>query len=109
VTTSLSDEDPVSSARTLLLPPADCRLVLLASDGYANSFATDDAFLQVGCDVLRTVEEQGVDSVRDSLPGWLAETTQHGSGDDISVAIAVLGHPAVEIGRSGREGARSGP
>ncbi len=94
VTTSLSDDDPISSARTMVLAPGDCHLVLLSTDGYANSFATDDAFLQVGCDVLRTVEEQGVDSVRSSLPGWLAETTEHGSGDDISVAIAVLDHPA---------------
>jgi hypothetical protein len=90
VTTSLSDDDPLGSARIRALDPVDCRLVLLSTDGYANSFATDDAFLQVGIDVLRTVEEQGIDPVRASLPGWLAETTEHGSGDDISVAIAVL-------------------
>jgi serine/threonine protein phosphatase PrpC len=93
VTTSLSDDDAVSSTRTMVLDPADNRLVLLSSDGYANSFATDDAFLQVGCDVLRTVEEQGIGPVRQSLPRWLAETTLQGSGDDISVAIAVLDRP----------------
>jgi len=92
VTTSLSDDDPLGSARIRVLDPADCRLVLLSTDGYANSFATDEAFLQVGNDVLRTVDEQGIDPVRDSLPSWLAETTEHGSGDDISVAIAVLEH-----------------
>ncbi len=94
VTTSLSDDDAVGSTRTMVLDPADNRLVLLSSDGYANSFATDDAFLQVGCDVLRTVEEQGIGPVRQSLPGWLAETTLQGSGDDISVAIAVLDQPS---------------
>jgi Protein phosphatase 2C len=92
VTTSLSDDDPLDSARTRVLDPVGSRLVLLSSDGYANSFATDEAFLQVGWDVLRTVDEQGIGSVRNSLPAWLAETTLHGSGDDISVAIAVLDH-----------------
>lgn len=96
VTTSLSDEDPVGNTRTRILAAAEHRLVLLSTDGYANSFATDEAFLQVGRDFLRTVDDAGIGSVRGSLPQWLAETTSNGAGDDISVALAVLDAPRVQ-------------
>jgi len=104
VTTSLSDDDPLSSARTRVLHAADGRLVLLSTDGYANSFATDDAFLKVGHDILQSVKEQGIGPVRLSLPGWLAETTLQGSGDDITVAIAVLGQPGSYSAHGGGPG-----
>lgn len=92
-TTSLSDIDPVSNVRTRILNARRCRLVLLSTDGYANSFSNDDAFLQVGPDVLRTADAEGIGAIRRSLPGWLAETTRDGAGDDIGVAIAVLDSP----------------
>jgi serine/threonine protein phosphatase PrpC len=93
VTTSLSDDDAVGSVRTAILETDGSRLVLLATDGYANSFANDDAFLQVGTDVLEMVDAQGIELIRSSLRGWLAETTQEGAGDDIAVTIAVLDPP----------------
>lgn len=92
-TTSLSDLDPLSSVRMRVIDAAGSRLVLLSTDGYANSFSTDDAFLQVGPDLLRTADADGIDSVRTALPGWLEETTRDGAGDDIGVAIAVLDPP----------------
>ena len=99
VTTSLSDDDAVSSVRTKIINPVRSRLVLLSTDGYANSFSTDDAFLQVGLDVLRAADAEGIGSIRKSLPGWLAETTRGGAGDDIGVTIAVLDPPLpAEVG-----------
>jgi serine/threonine protein phosphatase PrpC len=89
-TTSLSDKDAVGNVRTTILPTGSCRLVLLATDGYANSFTSDDAFLQVGTDVLSMADEEGIALIRSSLPDWLAETTREGAGDDIGVTIAVL-------------------
>jgi protein phosphatase 2C-like protein len=89
-TTSLSDDDPVSSLRTRIMGTAHNRLVLLSSDGYANSFSNDEAFLQVGRDILRAADAGGIGAIRSSLPGWLAETTRDGAGDDIGVTVAVL-------------------
>lgn len=103
VTTSLSDDDAVGNIRTTIVDAGRSRLVLLATDGYANSFRNDDAFLQVGPDVLRTADAEGIDSIRVSLPGWLAETTREGAGDDIGVTIAVL-DPPVPARASGQPG-----
>ncbi len=63
-------------------------LVMLASDGYANSFADDTAFERVGKDIFGTIQQNGPAAVASQLPGWLAETSEAGSGDDISVIIA---------------------
>ncbi len=64
-------------------------LVLLATDGYANSFSSDSEFLIVGSDVHRMVGADGLDSVAEHLEGWLAEASELGSGDDITVGLAV--------------------
>lgn len=103
VTTSLSDDDAAGNVRTTIVDAGRSRLVLLATDGYANSFRNDDDFLQVGPDVLRTADTEGIGSIRASLPGWLAETTREGAGDDIGVTIAVL-DPPVPAGTSGQPG-----
>jgi hypothetical protein len=66
------------------LPPA---LILLATDGYANSFRDDAGFLKVGSDLLEMIRAGGLDKVRDNLEGWLTEASQAGSGDDITLGI----------------------
>jgi hypothetical protein len=65
-------------------PPA---LVLLATDGYPNSFATPEGFRQVADDLLGMLDEEGVEPIVAALPGWLEEASQQGSGDDVTVAI----------------------
>ncbi len=65
-------------------PPA---LILLATDGYANSFADDAGFCQVGSDLLELIRTDGPDAVEASLATWLAEASLAGSGDDITVAV----------------------
>jgi serine/threonine protein phosphatase PrpC len=62
-------------------------LVLLSTDGYANSFRSDDDFLKIGQDYLEIVREQGISSLAEELPAILTEATQQGSGDDITLAI----------------------
>jgi pSer/pThr/pTyr-binding forkhead associated (FHA) protein/serine/threonine protein phosphatase PrpC len=66
------------------------RLILLSSDGYANSFESDDAFLQVGSDLLRMIEQEGIKPVESSLKDWLSETTRLGAGDDVTLALVSL-------------------
>jgi serine/threonine protein phosphatase PrpC len=62
-------------------------LVLLSTDGYANSFRSDDDFLKIGQDYLDIIREQGISSLAEELPAILTEATQQGSGDDITLAI----------------------
>lgn len=67
-------------------PPA---LILLATDGYANSFVDVDGFEQVGVDLFRTLQSDGPETIAMHLPSWLQDTSTSGSGDDITVALAV--------------------
>lgn len=62
-------------------------LVLLSSDGYVNSFRSQEDFLQIGKDYLQILLEQGSDTLADELPKILTEATQQGSGDDITLGI----------------------
>ena len=65
-------------------------MLMLATDGYANSFATEAGFLDAGRDFFNIVNEQerqGVHTLRDELPNWLTQTSEKGSGDDISVGL----------------------
>lgn len=67
----------------------DPTLVLLSTDGYANSFRTDADFLQVGPDLLAAMGEAGVDAVAARFEEWLSEASAAGSGDDITLAMLV--------------------
>ena len=67
-------------------PPA---LILLATDGYANSYAEPAGFQAVGRDLLQGVRIQGAAWVEEQLEGWLLATSAAGSGDDITVALAL--------------------
>lgn len=62
-------------------------LILLSTDGYVNSFRSEEDFLKVGGDYLKIVREHGLDSLSQDLPNILAEASEHGSGDDISLSI----------------------
>jgi hypothetical protein len=65
-------------------PPA---LILLATDGYANSFVNEAAFLQVGADLLDLLRTEGLAAVEADLATWLTEASQAGSGDDITLGL----------------------
>jgi hypothetical protein len=62
-------------------------LILLSSDGYVNSFRSQEDFLQIGQDYLQILREQGSEVLSDELPNILTEATQQGSGDDITLGI----------------------
>jgi serine/threonine protein phosphatase PrpC len=87
-TTSLCQDDAERNFRVRVqqggAPPA---LILLATDGYPNSFATPEGFRQVASDLLAMLDQEGFEPIAQALPGWLEEASQQGSGDDVSVAI----------------------
>jgi serine/threonine protein phosphatase PrpC len=62
-------------------------LILLSTDGYPNSFRDESGFFKVGTDILRMIRENGIDTVRDNLEQWLADSTRAGSGDDVTLGI----------------------
>lgn len=64
-------------------------LILLTTDGYANSFADDAGFFKVGTDILEMLRTEGFDAVNRSVQDWLAEATRMGSGDDCTLGIMV--------------------
>jgi hypothetical protein len=88
-TTSLCGPDAVQDTRVVVEPHAGASpaMVLLATDGYANSFREDDGFLRTGWDLLDMVRASGVDTVEQNLESWLNEASELGSGDDITLAM----------------------
>ncbi len=87
-TTSLCQPEAWKDFRSSwVTKPALPSLVLLSTDGYANSFRSDEDFLKVGQDYLEIVRQQGIASLAEELPAILTEATQQGSGDDITLAI----------------------
>jgi len=92
VTTSLCLPEAWRYVRTYLQPLAERppAMILLATDGYANSFVTDDGLLAAAQDIFDITEPQGMDGLcllRKLLPRWLNQTSQQGSGDDITVGV----------------------
>ncbi|HEX7174025.1 MAG TPA: PP2C family serine/threonine-protein phosphatase [Pyrinomonadaceae bacterium] len=88
-TTSLCTPDAEKNFRSRLQPLTNERpaLILLSTDGYANSFSDEAGFLKVGADLLEMMRADGLDSVNASLKGWLEEATRTGSGDDTTVSV----------------------
>ena len=75
-------------------------LILLSTDGYANSFVNEEAFLKVGSDILDILRTDGLEVVEQNLSDWLKDASQAGSGDDITMGlvfpVAILPAPAPE-------------
>ena len=88
-TTSLCAIDAWRDFRVAFQPITNSRpsLILLATDGYPNSFRSEAGFLQAGLDILKVLRTEGGPRVRNSLEGWLRDTSKVGSGDDVTVAI----------------------
>ena len=95
LTTSLCLPNATDDLRVTALPPGNIAggdrepvLLLFATDGYANSFASNTAFERVvGQQILTQVRERGLAWVAQVLPRSLKKAAERGSGDDVTVAI----------------------
>lgn len=76
-------------------------LITLSTDGYANCFGDDESFFKVGVDLLSYLRSQGLDFVGKNLEEWLRESSQDGSGDDITVGLAARANALPFSARSG--------
>lgn len=110
-TTSLCQSGAQNDFRVVVLAaervPLD--LLLLATDGYANSFKTDADFLQVGHDLFEMIRTDGVEAVAQRLPGFLAHASENGSGDDITLGLLHRAHGALMPEHAPAAPARSEP
>ena len=94
-TPSLCLPEAWHSMRVRALPaPSGEALLLLSTDGYSKSYATDADFQQTGPDYLDIVRQEGVSGLTPHLRGFLEQVTTRGSGDDI--ALALLHWPPVD-------------
>lgn len=73
-------------------PPGPETLLLLSTDGYSKSYATDADYEKIGPDYLDLFRKHGAEGVQSLLPGFLKEVSSKGSGDDI--ALGMLYWPA---------------
>jgi hypothetical protein len=98
-TTSLCLPDAARDFRGAMVGVHDRPVfVLLASDGYGNSFAEPDWAIGVARDLIRAFDRDGVGVVARNLPAWLRESAQAG-GDDVTVAaLTRRAAPAAPVG-----------
>jgi serine/threonine protein phosphatase PrpC len=95
LTTSLCLPDAVEDVRVTSLQPGNIAggarepvLLVFATDGYANSFVSGEAFERVvGPQILANVRERGLSWVAQVLPRSLRKAAERGSGDDVTMAI----------------------
>jgi hypothetical protein len=85
-TASLCAPDASRQMQVKIEREARPELILLSTDGYANSFRQDSGFLQIGGDLLHMIREDGMHVVENELEGWLAQASAMGSGDDVTLA-----------------------
>jgi len=88
-TTSLCEKNAETKFRIKVIQrsTSDPAMVLLSTDGYSNSFASNDDFLAIGKDYLQMMRNYGSEFVDQQLPQFLTETSKKGSGDDITLGI----------------------
>jgi hypothetical protein len=68
----------------MAVPPV---LILVSTDGYSNSFVTDEDFLRIGADYLHIIQTEGMEAAERDLARFLDETSAHGSGDDVTLGL----------------------
>lgn len=87
-TSSLSLPEAATSLRVMAMPlPETEALLLVSTDGYSKSYATDADFERIGPDYLEMVREDGILGVSRCLEEFLTAVTTGGSGDDIAFAL----------------------
>jgi serine/threonine protein phosphatase PrpC len=103
VTYSLSSREAPALWRTARFPAGPGGLLLLATDGLSDSFEDPVAGIQVFARSLADrVASFGIERIGAALPGWLDGYSREGSGDDMTLAFALL-NPSQEAG-TGEEG-----
>lgn len=88
-TTSLCSEKAWNEMQICFQPLAGAppTLILMATDGYANSYRDEESFQQVAREYWELLRGADQAAVKPYLRDWLNDISQHGSGDDISLGL----------------------
>jgi len=88
-TESLCLKDAWTHIRTHIVPfkRENPVMLLIATDGYANSFSDSSGFYKAGTDFFKLWQEEGLSYIGENLPDWLRKSSDKGSGDDIAMAL----------------------
>lgn len=81
-------EKAITAVRRIDLNETHPFLFTLSTDGYANSYKSEEEFHVAIKDYLEILKEHGAKAVEDSLAEWLSETSAEGCGDDITMLLA---------------------
>lgn len=65
-------------------------LYMLSTDGFSNSFVSQEEFKKTCREYYEMIDQHGYGSVKDNLEKWLKETSELGCGDDITVVMAYV-------------------
>lgn len=93
-THSLSKLDAWRKSYTVTRRTADLEepyMYLLSTDGFANSHKSEEEFFKSCQDYFTMIVENGPKVIQEHLTDWLAETSELGCGDDITVVMAYHG------------------
>lgn len=63
-------------------------LYMLSTDGFVNSYASDEEFQKTCREYYNMIGQHGFEAVKDNLAKWLKETSELGCGDDVTVVMA---------------------
>ncbi len=62
-------------------------LYMLFTDGFANSYVSDEEFQKTCRDYYNMIGQHGFEAVKNNLANWLKETSKLGCGDDVTVVM----------------------
>ena len=63
-------------------------LYMLSTDGFVNSYASDEDFKKTCRDYYNMIGKYGFAAIKGNLAKWLKETSELGCGDDVTVVMA---------------------
>ena len=69
-------------------------LFMLSTDGFANSYKNGDEFKKTCTDYFEMIQQHGCEVVGANLKSWLCETSEQGSGDDITLLMCYIAKDA---------------
>ena len=70
-------------------------LFMISTDGFSNSYRTQEEYFVSCKDYYALILEHGFEAVAGQIKDWLKETSELGSGDDITLALAYFAPPEV--------------
>ena len=70
-------------------------LFMISTDGFSNSYRTQEEYFVSCKDYYALILEHGFEAVAGQIKDWLKETSELGSGDDITLALAYFASPEV--------------